>query len=250
MLEMALRSPLPMAPRGKREDGAMSWLRERISGGTKAGADPAEVDLVARLRAGDEEAFAELIDRYGASMLRVARLHVRDRAVAEEVVQETWLAVLNGIERFEGRSSLKTWLFRILSNRAKTRGEREGRSVPFSAIAATDAAADGGRSVDADRFQGADAQQWPYHWSAPPRAWTQEKALEREALGVVKDAISDLPDTQREVIRLRDVEGWSADEVADALEISDVNQRVLLHRARSRVRTALENYLSPEPEMT
>ncbi len=132
-----------MAPREKREDGAMAWLRERISGGRKAGADRRLTDLVARLRAGDEEAFAELIDRYGASMLRVARLHVRDRAVAEEVVQETWLAVLNGIERFEGRSSLKTWLFRILSNRAKTRGEREGRSVPFSAIAATDAAADG-----------------------------------------------------------------------------------------------------------
>ena len=218
------------------------------SGGERAGAG--ELELVERLRAGDEDAFAELIDRYGASMLRVAQLHVRDRAVAEEVVQETWLAVLNGIERFEGRSSLKTWLFRILSNRAKTRGEREGRSVPFSAIAAADASADGEAAVDADRFQGSDALQWPYHWSAPPRAWTQEKVLERETLGVVKEAISGLPDTQREVIRLRDVEGWSAEEVADALEISDVNQRVLLHRARSRVREALESYLDPEPEMT
>ena len=241
-----------MPVREKREDGPMAWLKDRIGGQGRARAESADpdADLVARLRAGDEAAFAELIDRYGASMLRVARLHVRDRAVAEEVVQETWLAVLNGIERFEGRSSFKTWLFRILSNRAKTRGEREGRSVPFSAIAATDAAADGEASVDADRFQGADAQRWPYHWSAPPRAWTQEKALERETLGVVKEAISELPDTQREVIRLRDVEGWSAGEVADALEISDVNQRVLLHRARSRVREALESYLDPEPEMT
>ncbi len=250
-MEVFVLEPLlPLPPREKRKDGAMAWLRDRIGGEGKERADSAEVDLVTRLRAGDETAFAELIDRYGATMLRVARLHVRDRAVAEEVVQETWLAVLNGIERFEGRSSLKTWLFRILSNRAKTRGEREGRSIPFSAIAATDAAAGGEAAVDADRFQGVDAQQWPYHWSAPPRAWTQERALERETLGVVKEAISELPDTQREVIRLRDVEGWSADEVADALEISDVNQRVLLHRARSRVRAALESYLDPEPELT
>jgi RNA polymerase sigma-70 factor, ECF subfamily len=247
---LVLKRPLPVPPREKRKDGAMAWLRDRIGGQGRDRAESGDAELVERLRAGDEDAFAELIDRYGASMLRVARLYVRDRAVAEEVVQETWLAVLNGIEKFEGRSSLKTWLFRILSNRAKTRGEREGRSVPFSAIAATDAAAGAEPSVDADRFQGADAPQWPYHWSAPPRAWTQEKALERETLGVVKDAISELPDTQREVIRLRDVEGWSADEVAEALEISDVNQRVLLHRARSRVRAALEGYLNPEPEMT
>jgi RNA polymerase sigma-70 factor (ECF subfamily) len=249
---LVLGRPILLPPCRKREDGAVSWLRDRIAGERGSQADSADPDaeLVVRLRAGDEDAFAELIDRYGVSMLRVARLYVRDRAVAEEVVQETWLAVLNGIERFEGRSSLKTWLFRILSNRAKTRGEREGRSVPFSAIVATDAAADGEASVDADRFQGADAPQWPYHWSAPPRSWTHEKVLERETLGVVRDAISELPDTQREVIRLRDVEGWSADEVAEALEISDVNQRVLLHRARSRVRAALEGYLNPEPEMT
>ncbi len=250
MGSLVLDRPFPVPLHEKRENGPMAWLRDRFGGEAKEGAGSGDAELVERLRAGDEAAFAELIDRYGSSMLRVARLHVRDRAVAEEVVQETWLAVLNGIERFEGRSSLKTWLFRILSNRAKTRGEREGRSVPFSAIAATDASAEGEATVDADRFQGADAHQWPYHWSAPPRGWTQEKVLERETLGVVKDAIEGLPDTQREVIRLRDVEGWSAEEVADALEISDVNQRVLLHRARSRVRAALEGYLSPEPEMT
>ncbi|MFN8162063.1 MAG: sigma-70 family RNA polymerase sigma factor [Solirubrobacterales bacterium] len=214
------------------------------------GMSAGDARVVERLRDGDESAFAELIDAYGPAMLRVARLHVRDRAVAEEVVQETWLAVLRGIDRFEGRSSLKTWIFRILSNTAKTRGEREGRSVPFSAIAATDAAAEAEPAVDADRFLGLGERQWPYHWSSPPRAWTGERVIERETLGVVAGAIEGLPDTQREVIRLRDVEGWSADEVASALEISDVNQRVLLHRARSKVRAALERYLMPEPEMT
>lgn len=225
----------------------MAWLKDRLGGQVEEPARPSgEAALVDRLQAGDEAAFAELVDRHGASMLRVARLHVRDRAVAEEVVQETWLAVLNGIDGFEGRSSLKTWLFRILSNRAKTRGEREGRSVPFSAIAATDAAADAEPSVDADRFLPADHSQWPYHWSAPPRAWTQERVIERETLEVVRRAIEALPDTQREVIRLRDVEGWSAAEATEALEITDGNQRVLLHRARSRVRQALEDYLDPE----
>jgi RNA polymerase sigma-70 factor (ECF subfamily) len=208
------------------------------------GGDDAE--LVERLRRGDEEAFATLVERYGPSMLRVARLHVRDRAVAEEVVQEAWEGVLNGIDRFEGRSSFRTWLFRLLSNRAKTRGEREGRSIPFSAVAAADAAAGDEPAVDADRFLGRDHPSHPYGWAAPPRAWPQERLLARETLGVLSDAIEGLPDTQREVIRLRDVEGWSAAEVAGALEISDGNQRVLLHRARSRVREALERYLMPE----
>jgi RNA polymerase sigma-70 factor (ECF subfamily) len=250
MASLVLRAPLFLPLREKRDDGAVAWLRDRFGAERAPAADSEDTALVEALRRGDEAAFTELIDRYGASMLRVARLHVRDRAVAEEVVQETWLAVLNGIDRFEGRSSLKTWLFRILTNRAKTRGEREGRSVPFSAIAAADAAAEADAAVDADRFQGPDAPQWPYHWSAPPRAWTQEKVLEKETLEVVKTAISELPDTQREVIRLRDVEGWSADEVAEALELSDGNQRVLLHRARSKVRAALEGYLTPEPRVT
>jgi RNA polymerase sigma-70 factor, ECF subfamily len=202
-----------------------------------------EEEIVERLRNGDESAFMELIDRYGMTMLRVAQMYVRDRATAEEVVQETWLAVLNGIDRFEQRSSLKTWIFRILTNRAKTRGEREGRTVPFSALAPADA--EGERSVDPDRFQGPEDSQ-PGAWAAPPVAWPQEKLLERETLGVVKTAIEGLPDAQREVIRLRDVEGWSPHEVAEALEISDGNQRVLLHRARSKVRAALESYLDPE----
>jgi len=205
--------------------------------------EPNDQKLVQRLREGDESAFAELIDSYGPTMLRVARMFVRDRATAEEVVQETWLAVLNGIDRFEERSSLKTWLFRILTNRAKTRGQREGRMVPFSSLAG--AGEQDEPSVDPDRFLGPDSSH-PGAWAAPPRAWPEDKLLERETLGVIRMAIDDLPEAQGEVIRLRDVEGWSPLEVAEALEISDGNQRVLLHRARSKVRAALESYLDPE----
>jgi RNA polymerase sigma-70 factor (ECF subfamily) len=200
-------------------------------------------ELVQRLREGEESAFVELIDRYGATMLRVAQMYVRDRASAEEVVQETWLAVLNGIDRFEERSSLKTWLFRILTNRAKTRGQRDGRMVPFSALAGASDEPD--PSVDPDRFLGPDSPH-PGAWAAPPVAWPQEKLLEKETLGVIEMAIDELPEAQRDVILLRDVDGWTPMEVSDALEITDGNQRVLLHRARSRVRAALETYLNPE----
>jgi RNA polymerase sigma-70 factor (ECF subfamily) len=224
----------------------MAWLTNRLTTGARA--EDGDAALVERLRAGDEAAFAEVVDRYGPSMLRVARLHVRDAAVAEEVVQETWLGVCTGIDRFEGRSSFRTWLFRILTNRAKTRGAREGRSVPFSAVTATEAAVETEQAVDADRFLGPDHDAWPYHWAAPPRPWTQEKVLERETLALIREAIEELPETQRTVIRLRDVEGWSAAEVVEALEISDANQRVLLHRARSRVRASLERYFDPELE--
>ena len=189
-------------------------------------------------------AFAELIDRYGAMMLRVAQMYVRDRATAEEVVQETWLAVLNGIDRFEERSSLKTWLFRILTNRAKTRGQRDGRMVPFSALAGADPEGDE-PSVDPDRFLGPDSPH-PGAWAAPPVAWPEERLLERETLGVIEMAIDDLPEAQRDVILLRDVDGWTPMEVSDVLGITDGNQRVLLHRARSKVRAALERYMDPE----
>jgi RNA polymerase sigma-70 factor (ECF subfamily) len=201
-------------------------------------------ELVQRLREGDEMAFAELIDRYGAMMLRVAQMYVRDRATAEEVVQETWLAVLNGIDRFEERSSLKTWLFRILTNRAKTRGQRDGRIVPFSALAGADLEGDE-PSVDPDRFLGPDSPH-PGAWAAPPVAWPEERLLERETLGVIEMAIDDLPEAQRDVILLRDVDGWTPMEVSDVLGITDGNQRVLLHRARSKVRAALERYMDPE----
>ena len=203
-----------------------------------------EGPLLEALRAGDERAFADLVRRHRPAMLAVASMYARDRAVAEEIVQETWLAVLTGLDRFEGRSTLKTWIFRILANRAKTRGERESRTLPFSALAGSDPEADE-PSVDPDRFLGPDSAT-PGAWAAPPRAWPQERILERETLGVVKSAIDGLPEAQRAVISLRDVEGWSPMEVTDALEISDGNQRVLLHRARSKVRAALESYLDPE----
>jgi RNA polymerase sigma-70 factor, ECF subfamily len=236
MSSLAISPPLAT----KRDHFAFMPLLKRKRGETVDGGD---AQLVARLREGDEAAFGELIDRYGATMVRVAQMYVRDRGTAEEVVQETWLAVLNGIDRFEGRSSLKTWLFRILTNRAKTRGERDGRIVPFSSLAGTDEQDQ--PSVDPDRFLGPDSAQ-PGAWAAPPRAWPQDKVLERETLDVIEMAIEQLPEAQREVIRLRDVEGWSPMEVADALEITDGNQRVLLHRARSKVRAAVEAYLSGE----
>jgi RNA polymerase sigma-70 factor (ECF subfamily) len=200
-----------------------------------------DADLAARLRAGDEAAFLALVDRYGALMLRIALSHVPSPAVAEEVVQEAWLGVLSGIGRFEGRSSLKTWILRICANRAKTRGERERRTVPMSSLAPEDEDAP---AVDPDRFQGPDGR-YPGGWAAFPAAWQalpEERLLARETLGCVQAAIRVLPARQQDVIVLRDVEGWSSEDVCEALEISEANQRVLLHRARSRVRAALERY--------
>src|SRR4051795_10179887 len=202
--------------------------------------------LVDALRRGDEDAFMALVDRYGALMLRVASMYVRTPSVAEEVVQETWLAGLEGLGRFEGRSTLKTWMLRILSNRAKTRGEREARCLPFSSCAAAGHEDDDGPAVDADRFLSADHPHWPGHWAAAPRDWStvpDVRLVSRETLGLIRDAIGRPPDRQQEVILLRDVEGWSSEEVCDALSVSEVNQRVLLHRARSKVRAELEPYL-------
>ena len=167
-------------------------------------------------------------------------LYVSTRAVAEEVVQETWLAVLTGLERFEGRSSLKTWLFRILSNKAKTRGQREGRTLPFSSLAT-----DGDESetaVDVDRFVGPDHRH-SGHWATPPRGVPEERLLAGEARTRIEEAIATLPPNQRAVITLRDVEGLSAEEACSVLGLSETNQRVLLHRARSKVRAAFERYL-------
>jgi RNA polymerase sigma-70 factor, ECF subfamily len=199
-----------------------------------------DAELLRALRAGDEHAFAELVSKYGPSLLRLAQLFVSSRAVAEEVVAETWLAVFTGLERFEGRSSLKTWLFRILTNKAKTRGQRESRTVPFSALAV-----DGDEdetAVDVDRFLGPDS---PHAggWAAPPRGVPEERLLAREARERIETAIAALPPNQRAVITLRDVEGLSAEEACNVLGLSETNQRVLLHRARSKVRAAFERYL-------
>jgi RNA polymerase sigma-70 factor (ECF subfamily) len=200
---------------------------------------PVETSVVEALRAGDESAFRSLVAEYGPSMLRVARMYVGSQAVAEEVVQETWVAVLNGIGRFEGRSSLKTWIFRILTNIAKTRGQREGRSIPFSSLAPDD----GEPSVDPDRFLGDDSR-FPGHWASPPRSFgPEDRLLSDETMAVVEAAIAELPPNQAVVISMRDVEGFSAEEACNALDISETNQRVLLHRARSKVRQALEDYL-------
>ena len=200
--------------------------------------------LVKALAARDPDAFAYLLDRYHSSLVQLALQYVPNRAVAEEVVQETWLAVLVGIDRFEARSSLKTWVFRILTNRAKTRGVREARSVPFSALGGeTDA---GEPAVPAERFLSADDPREPHAWATPPRSWAslpEERLEARETLDCIRMAIADLPDAQRTVIALRDIDGWSAAEVRDALEITDANQRVLLHRARSKVRMACETEL-------
>jgi len=199
-----------------------------------------DAELLRALRAGDERAFAELVTKYGPSLLRLAQLFVPSRAVAEDVVAETWLAVYTGLERFEGRSSLKTWLFRILTNKAKTRGRRESRTVPFSALAAD--GDEGETAVDVERFLGPDSRR-PGGWAVLPRGVPEERLLAREAREQIEAAIEALPPNQRAVITLRDVEGLSAEEACNVLGLSETNQRVLLHRARSKVRAAFERYL-------
>src|SRR5262245_3599266 len=203
---------------------------------------PDEMALVEALRRGDESAFVALVDRYQGPMLRLAMAYVPSRAVAEEVVQETWLGVLQGIGRFEGRSSLKTWIFRILTNRAKTRGEREGRSVPFSSLATADAE-ESGPTVEPGQFHPSDHPQWANIWVSYPKNWgelPEDRLLSREIGARIQAAIDALPLTQREVITLRDVEGWSSEEVCNILAITETNQRVLLHRARAKVRRAVD----------
>ena len=199
-----------------------------------------ETKLVESLRAGDEDAFRELVRTYNSSLLRVARIYVPTQVLAEEVVGETWLAVLEGLNRFEGRSSLKTWIFRILANRAKTRAVRERRTLPFSSF---EPARIQEPALGADRFRDADDPRWPGHWAIPPVAWPEDKLVAAETREKLAAAIDALPGSQRAVISLRDLEGWSAEEVCNALGLSETNQRVLLHRARSKVRGALEDYL-------
>jgi RNA polymerase sigma-70 factor, ECF subfamily len=195
--------------------------------------------LVKALCARDGDAFAYLLDRYHSSLVRLALQYVPSRAVAEEVVQDTWVAVIDGIDRFEQRSSLKTWLYRILVNIARSHGVRENRSIPF----ATTAIIEDEPSVDPHRFR-----RFTLHdrgaWKQPPHPWSEpeQRALDAETLETIRDAVDRLPPPQREVLTMRDLLGWTAAEVCDALEVSDANQRVLLHRARSKVRTALEHH--------
>jgi RNA polymerase sigma-70 factor (ECF subfamily) len=203
--------------------------------------------LVAALKRRDERAFVEVVRMYHGRLLRLALVHARTHAVAEEIVQDAWLGVVQGIDAFEGRSSFRTWLFRILVNRARTRAEREGRMVPFSSLG--DPVGPNEPSVDPDRFLPADHPDWAHHWAVPPEAWgssPEAELLTRESMRFVEDAIAALPPNQREVITLRDVQGMDSVEVCNILGISETNQRVLLHRARSRVRAALERHFTVE----
>jgi RNA polymerase sigma-70 factor (ECF subfamily) len=208
-----------------------------------------EAGLVAALCRADTDAFAALVDRHSPAMIRVARAYVPSRAAAEEVVQETWIAVMRGIDGFQGRSSLKTWIFRILTHVAMRTAARERRSVPFSALAAAEETDE--PTVDPDRFLPADHELFPGHWVIAPARWPtpEEGLLAGETRDVIAAAIDELPMAQRTVISLRDVEGWSSEDVCEALEISAGNQRILLHRARSTVRTAIEGYYGAVEEI-
>jgi len=215
--------------------------------GPGRGADP-DAALLTGLHTGDDAAFVTLVERYQRPLLRLARLRVGNDAAAEDVVQETWLAVLAGLARFEGRSSFRTWLFRIADNRAITRGRRDARIVPLGELL-SDVADDDRRgwTVDPDRFL-AHGRPWAGHWAAPPASWApdaEKLLLAAETLAAISSAISELPPAQQVVVTLRDVEGWPSEDVCAALEISPGNQRVLLHRARARLRAALDDHLRP-----
>lgn len=209
--------------------------------------DGADVRTAAALLGGDERIFTALVDRHHSAMVWLATQYVASAAVAEEVAQEAWVAFLGSLVRFEGRSSLKTWLFRTLLNCARNRKRSEVRSVPFSALGAADER--GEPSVDADRFL--DSGVWAGHWSVAPRAFGEDgerRLLRGELRAELERAVGALPPAQREVITLRDIEGWNGPDVSELLGLSEANQRVLLHRARSRVRAQLERYFEREGE--
>src|SRR5918996_1904997 len=235
--ELAPGSPVPARGRVARVHVGRVRRDQRTAAATSE-----EAELLERLRAGDERAFEALVESYNGSMTAVARTYVKTRDVAEEVVQEAWIGVLNGLHRFEGRSSLKTWIMKILVNTAMTRGGREARSVPFSSLEPED---EREPAVEPERFR-PPGEAFAGHWNRYPADWSslpEEGLLGRETLEVVKRAIEELPASQRRVITMRDIAGFSAQEVCAELEVSAGNQRILLHRARSRVRAALERHL-------
>jgi RNA polymerase sigma-70 factor (ECF subfamily) len=213
-----------------------------------AGLAAAETTLLARLREGDEEAFMMLVIKHQAALIRTALIYVRERTLAEEVVQDTWIAFLQGLNRFEGRSSLKTWLFSILINRAKTQALREAHYVAAGDIASDEVSDE--PAVDPARFYPSGHPDAGF-WATQPRSWEdfpEERLLSLEVREVVGRAIAQLQPMQRQVITLRDVEGWDAEQVCKLLNISATNQRVLLHRARTVVRQAVEDYLDEQRE--
>jgi RNA polymerase sigma-70 factor, ECF subfamily len=211
---------------------ALSSPRLRRRRPSAPDAQDADLELLERLRAGEEQAFVALVSRHHATMLRIARSFVPSPAVAEEVVQDTWLGVLRGLDEFAGRSSFKTWLIRILVNRARTTGMREHRSI---------AVADAGPVVDRSRFDASGA------WMSPPQHWIEDsddRLLAEGLADTIHAALAELPPRQRQVVMLRDVDGLSGQEVCEALELSEANQRVLLHRGRSQLRQALESEMA------
>jgi RNA polymerase sigma-70 factor, ECF subfamily len=208
-----------------------------------ASALPSDEAIVARLRAGDEAMFALVLDAWSSGLLRAARAYVSTRESAEDVVQDTWLAVIRGVDRFEGRSSLRTWVYRIMINTAKSRGAKDKRTMPMTDLTPEDS----GPTVDPARFRGPDD---PYegHWKDFPPRWpsVETEVESRQLQARIEEAVARLPDRQRIVITLRDIEGYSAEEVCAALEVSAANQRVLLHRARAAVRADLESYFTAD----
>ena len=194
-----------------------------------------EVAQIAALRAGDERAFAQLVDQLSPRMLKMARVYLTGEAAAEDAVQEAWIVVLSSLERFEGRSTLTTWVLGIVINTARARGRKEARTRPFSSLQPDDSP-----SLAAERFLPDDHDRWPGHWAIAPTPWP-DKALETaEAHQLIRDAVAKLPEAQRAVITLRDMVGCTPEETCNALGFTDTNHRVLLHRARTKVRAALE----------
>jgi len=207
---------------------------------------PPDEELIARLRDKDEIAFMLVLDAWAGGMLRLARSFVSTNDSAAEVLQETWLAVINGIDGFEGRASLKTWVYRILVNAAKRRGIGEGRTIPWSSLPTEDFT---NPTVDPSRFRGPD-DSYPGDWRAYPTRWPspEQETLAGVVRAEVAAALGQLPDRQRIVVTMRDIEGYSTDEVCSILEISPVNQRVLLHRARAFIRGKLAEYFAAAGE--
>lgn len=198
----------------------------------------ADAALVSALQHGDEQVFTGLVARWSGTMLRIALAHVSQRAIAEEIVQEAWLTMLRTLDRFEQRSALRTWVIGIVVNIARSRARIERRSIPLPDEANC--------SVEPSRFLPSDHPRWPHHWAVEPAAWRtpEDDLLAHEVRALVIEAVDTLPPAQREVLVLRDLEGLTAAETCNALGLTDTNQRVLLHRARSRVRAALERYMA------
>jgi RNA polymerase sigma-70 factor, ECF subfamily len=225
--------PAAVSSGGSREE------QDATQGGALPLLSPDDRALVDRLRAGDEGTFLRIVEKNHRAMVRAAMGYVSSEGVAEEVVQEAWIGILQGLDKFEGRCPLRAWMFRILVNCSKMRGGREARSVPFTAL---ESESSEGERRPVESFRPPDDPRWPGHWAQAPERWTDERLADAEALVRIKAEIEKLPPNQRQVITLRDIQDWDSAEVCEALEISEANQRVLLHRARTRVRQALAGW--------